>query len=362
MTIYYYGIYNKYGGLEAFAFNLIRELSTKDDLCFCLLVEDDDFAYKKHFLEMGIDYKILPSHRFHPFAFRNALLSILRKSDPGDIFQMNVCSYRNGFLFSAAKKSGIRSIVVGHLSSDFGRLSHLLHLWNRFWFRKLGAKIAVDERAVPYMYGKGSGALVIHNGIDLSRFRFNSDHRRTIRHELGISDSEVLIGLFGRICKQKNPMFAIESFLDADRPDAKLILFGNRYDERLAEETEQIGDDRIILFGEAKGDMGRYYSACDAVLVPSIKEGGLSLAFLEAACSGCQVAINEGLGRANVDLANVTYLPLIREQWAAYIKNLSAAFDEVERTSGVSQLVATEYDIAFSAGQYLQVYKSLPNY
>ena len=61
------------------------------------------------------------------------------------------------------------------------------------------------------MYGS-SPAIIIKNGIDIEKYKFNKNIREKYRKELKIKDSEIVLGSVGRLCEQKNPLFLLKIF------------------------------------------------------------------------------------------------------------------------------------------------------
>jgi glycosyltransferase involved in cell wall biosynthesis len=109
---------------------------------------------------------------------------------------------------------------------------------------------------------------VIHNGIDLERFRFDADGRKRLRAEWRIADDEVLIGRAGRLAPQKDfPTFlACCGLLAKANPTLRFVAVGpDRPGPRdpLWQEAERLGiSDRLVWAGP-QGDMAAVYSAFD---------------------------------------------------------------------------------------------------
>ena len=89
------------------------------------------------------------------------------------------------------------------------------------------------------------------------------------------------------------------------------------------------------------------------MLVPSLAEGGLSFVAVEAARSGCQVFMNESLGRIEGDVPNVHYLPLEKEAWVSELEKVDLSSISNNRKTQDLPMV---YSLEHSMSQYLELY------
>lgn len=118
---------------------------------------------------------------------------------------------------------------------------------------------------------------VISNGIDTSRFQYNEESRRKIRHELGVSVNQPLVGTVARL----NPMKDHPTFLKAaalvmeKRADVRFVCAGGgvgRYADELHALAYELGlKGRVLWLGD-RSDVVDIYSGLD-VLVSSSSFG-----------------------------------------------------------------------------------------
>lgn len=119
--------------------------------------------------------------------------------------------------------------------------------------------------------------MVIPNGIDTERFQRIEGSRRRVRHELGVSLDQPLVGIVGRL----NPMKDHSTFLSAaalvakEVGDVKFLCVGggaDDYAEKLRVLTKELGlENRVIWLGD-RSDIVCIYSALD-ILVSSSSYG-----------------------------------------------------------------------------------------
>jgi L-malate glycosyltransferase len=155
---------------------------------------------------------------------------------------------------------------------------------------------------------------VVYNAVDPSRFGSVVSSRKEARAELGIDESNQVLGLVAQITPWKGQDDAIRilSELKNNWPDACLLLVGEakfkngaaRYDNRkfrasLEELSRALGvEDRVRFLGE-RADLWRILPALDLLLVPSWEEPfGVSL--IEAMELGVPVVATNVGGPAEV--------------------------------------------------------------
>ena len=151
----------------------------------------------------------------------------------------------------------------------------------------------IEKKAVP-----DSDIITIYNGIDLSRFFYNSEAKNKILNELNININSYLILAVGRFSEQKdypNLLHAFKILKNKCIGDIKLIIAG---DGELRSEIEKIIDELdlkqdIYLLGR-RSDISDLMSAAD-LFVLSSKYEGFGLVVAEAmACKTLVVATDCG--------------------------------------------------------------------
>jgi glycosyltransferase involved in cell wall biosynthesis len=128
------------------------------------------------------------------------------------------------------------------------------------------------------------------NGVDLERFRANPEARQLVRRELGLSDSQVAVGLVARLVEEKGVPELIEA---ASRLDDRyvVLIVGPRDHEKSDAVSEELlaraEADGVRFLGMRK-DVDRIYQGIDIFVLPSHREG-FPRAAMEAAASGLPV-------------------------------------------------------------------------
>ena len=349
MTLYYYGIDNNLGGLENYAKSLLPHIFSSG-IQVTIISCYEDYAYRDYFESLGIKSIIVPNYRKHPHKYYKSLLSIL-KNNNDVIIQLNVMSYRNALLFKAVKKSGIKSLVVGHSNElTGGFFSHFLHKINKNRFHKLGKKVAVTKDVISYMYKKNDEVTIINNSIDIDTYRYNEIYRDEIRHKYHLEDIKV-IGQFGRISYQKNQEFSIK-LIDAlvkKDPSFRLLLIGKNQDDKV---MDLIKNNRNNIYIDETTELYKYYSSLDLFILPS-KYEGFGLVIYEALANGLDVLISDNVPYPERISNNVHQLPLDVNIWVKEILHHKKV-RSITPVDGIDK-----YDSVSMAKHYLDVYESI---
>lgn len=356
MTLYYYGIYNNYGGLENFAKNMISNLlARKKDLKIVLLVEQEDISFKDLFVNLGVEIVVLPKWKRHPFKFYRSLLSLLRSRKSDDVLQLNVCTYRNFFLFKAAKKSGIKTIIVGHYTMVPAWKFGFLHYFNRFLFRTFGIQVSNSDDVRKFMFYKHSNPITILNGIDTKIFSYSIEKGVAFKEKNNLTNN-IVIGQIGRISEDKNQLFSIKVVqkIHELRKDVVLVLIGKIIHQYIIDYIKSNHcDDYIKYIGTINSNIENCYNAFDISLLPS-KNEGLSLCLLENSSNGLKMFASDSVPKLNLPETNTSYLKLDVDLWVNEImKFINCGIPKNRK----NYLIGTQYDLDYQVDRYYDLYK-----
>ncbi len=149
----------------------------------------------------------------------------------------------------------------------------------------------------------------IHNAVDADALALQAMGRNDARRELGLGDSDFVVGTLGRSVQGKGHEDLLEAFalFARQREDARLVIIGDGPLRRaLTDRAAALGlQERVRLPGHLPEGF-RYLRALDLFVFPSRAEG-FGLALLEAMALGLPVLVNrvaplttlvDGVGRA----------------------------------------------------------------
>ncbi len=178
------------------------------------------------------------------------------------------------------------------------------------------------------------------NGIDIAKF--SSCHSNAARHfarrNIGISDTDIVIGCVGRLVYEKGflELFAAAAELVERHESWKFLIIGPKEDGRRdsvpTSQIQALTRTGSVFFLNWRQDVSRWYAAMDIFVLPSHREG-VPRACMEAAAMGLPVIATDIRGCREVVKRNETgILVPIKNSNAlvAAIENL--AQDEARRT------------------------------
>jgi len=137
---------------------------------------------------------------------------------------------------------------------------------------------------------------LLGNGVDMSRFDPAADaaSRQQVRTELGVGDHEVVVGLVGRLVREKGyrEVFEAARRVRAEHPQVRFVVVGPTdldkadaiTEQELAAATAEAG----LTFLGMRDDVHRLYAAMDLYVLASHREG-FPRSAMEAAAMGLPV-------------------------------------------------------------------------
>lgn len=245
------------------------------------------------------------------------------------------------FPLYAAKKAGV-PIRISHSHSTSNpkewKRNLIKNILRPFSKRYATDYFACSEVAGRYLFGNkdfDQGEVkIIHNAIDIDKFKFDEIARKKLRKELGIKDSTVVIGHVGRFVQQKNHAFLVDVFKEYHKknPDSKLLLVGSGpLEDEIKKKVEKLDLKDSVLFLGQRDDINKLYSVMDIFCLPSLYEG-LPVVGVEAQAAGLPCVFSNKITK-NIVLCDNTQMLSIknnRNQWLRYME--SAKIDNKKRT------------------------------
>jgi len=248
----------------------------------------------------------------------------------------------------AAKLAGVPVVV----HTIHGLLFHDgMPRWKRllYWFpEKITAAFSdlllsqsLEDVSVAQHSGLCSAAKInyLGNGIEVSKFSSSetSRERHLARRELGILDTDIVIGSVGRLVYDKGfgELFAAASQLVQKHKDLKFIIIGpEEPDQRDAvrkSEIEALSRTGSVFFLHWRDDLSRWYATMDMFVLPSHREG-VPRACMEASAMGVPVITTNIRGCREVVKPNETgILVPVKDCEALIVAIESLVCDESKR-------------------------------
>ena len=298
------------GGVESMIMNLYRNID-HSKVVFDFFVENTSVVIdEKEINSYGGKVVIVPQYK-HLFKFKKCLKENFEKGNYDIVHSnMNALSFIS---LKAAKKCGIKHrICHSHSTSNKKEfLRHVLKSILKVFSKKYATDLfACSEKAGRWLYGNKvydeGKVTIINNGIDLEKFKYNSNIRNKIRSELNLSEDTFVIGHIGRFMKQKNHDFLLDVYKQVKEKNNKvcLLLLGSGpllEQIKTRVESESI---RNVIFIAPTSRPFDYYQAMDCFVLPSLYEG-LPVVGVEAQANGLTCLFSSEVTK-EVDLLNST--------------------------------------------------------
>ena len=362
------------GGIESFLFNILSrwDMSGWEVHVVAACMEDSIFTEPLRqwgvcFFELSGDIKKLrDNHRL----FRQLL-----REKQYHVVHLHIYHGLSLYYARIARQEGVLLRIAHSHNSELRKsptrqLKRWVHGWSRscFW-RDATRLLACSQEAGEFLFGKeipGKKEIVlVPNGIDTQRFRFDFTERDRMRKRLGIS-REFVLGNVGRLCGQKNQVFLLEVFAHVVRkiPDSRLLLVGEGEDrEQLLSQAQHLGiGERVVFCGKISA-VRELLWAMDLYLQPSLFEG-LPVSVIEAQAAGLPVICSDRITKQIKIVESLEFLPL--EKGAlAWADSVLAKKEEMDRMNTesqwryekASQVKAAGYDVSAVVFQLERIYR-----
>ena len=291
------------GGVESVIMNYYRHLDRAKVQFDFICDEDSTRIPYDEIKKLGGRVFLVPKYQKLP-KYLKALEDLFRKNRYR-IVHSNVNTL-SVFPLYAAKKAGV-PVRISHSHSTSNPKEWERNIIKNI-LRPFSKKYATDyfacsELAGRYLFGDKTfdqgKVKIIHNAIDLDKFKFDPEARKKLRKELGIDDKTIVIGHVGRFVKQKNHDFLVDVFNEyhTKNPDSKLLLIGTGpLEEKIKAKAEKLNLSDSVLFLGQHEDTNKLYSVMDVFCLPSLYEG-LPVVGVEAQAAGLLCILSSKIDR-----------------------------------------------------------------
>ncbi len=353
------------GGQESFVFSVIERMDMTGLQIDCLTAYDCRSEHYRQLLEEkgGKIYSLdLP---FTPGKSRSNIKAPFKaflRDHHYDVVHIHSGSISVlAIMAEVADKAGVKKVIVhSHCTGEKDDFKHrVLRKMASFSLRKhADVYCACSREAAEWKFEPryANQALIVKNGIDAERFRYDAEKREQMRRQLGLADRFV-VGHVGRFSRQKNHTFLVSIFEAVRKkcPEAHLLLVGAGDEmEHIRELVKSRGLAKDVTFAGSVTNVEDYLQAMDVFAFPSLYEG-LGIVAIEAQCAGLPVVASDVVP-GEVKFGDVHFLPLSSdiEQWADAVLR----FRGKERTSGDEGIRKAGFDSSEVSREVEKLYRS----
>ena len=211
---------------------------------------------------------------------------------------------------------------------------------------------------------------LLGNGVDLGRFdpaRF-PEARAEVRRELGVDDEQVVVGLIGRLVREKGyrEVFAAAKTLANEQPNVVFAIVGptdlDKADAITQAEMDHAAAEANVRFLGLRDDVERLYLGFDLYVLASYREG-FPRSAMEAAAMGLPIVATDIRGCRQVVADGETGLLVpVRDATALRVAIRTLASDPDRRgqmADAARQRAIEEFDDRRQVRTTLEVYERL---
>ena len=346
------------GGVESVIMNYYRHLDHSKIQFDFICDEDSTRIPYDEIKKLGGRIFLVPKYQNLPKYLK--ALGKLFKENQYRIVHSNINTL-SVFPLYAAKKAGV-PIRISHSHSTSNpkewKRNLIKNILRPFSKRYATDYFACSELAGRYLFGNKTfdrgEVKIIHNAIDIDKFRFDEEARKKLRKEFGIKDSTIVIGHVGRFVQQKNHTFLVDVFEEyhEKNPDSKLLLVGSGpLENKIKKKVEKLGLKKSVLFLGQRDDINKLYSVMDVFCLPSLYEG-LPVVGVEAQAAGLPCIFSEKITIELKNNENVSFLSLEKKKW-------TICLFEKQRTYPDRKMIENKFDAKISAKKLKELYIDL---
>ncbi|RRF88973.1 MAG: glycosyltransferase family 1 protein [Coriobacteriaceae bacterium] len=301
------------GGVEAVVMNYYRHVDRSKVQFDFIVTENSTIVPREQMESLGGRVFMVPAYTHLP-QFLGTCYDLFREHHEWQIVHSHA-NAMNVFPLKEAVRAGV-PVRISHSHSTAGKGETVKNVMKSVLRTQANRypthRFACSKLAGEWLFGKGVPFELMYNAIDLQRFWFSESARTKVRAELGIADSQVVIGHVGRFMPQKNHGFLIDAFAKAcqKRDDLILLCVGSGDGMASAEsKVVELGlSDKVKFLGQ-RDDVNELYQAFDAFVLPSLYEG-LCLVGIEAQAAGLPCILADTITREVDVTSTCDFLPI----------------------------------------------------
>ena len=277
---------SKIGGVQRQLLSLIREYDKElfNPIVCCFGPKEE---LGKEIEKLNLDFIALNINRYHKFspAIMIKLYQLMKKRN---IHIVRTHKYRAGLYGRIAAFFARIPVVITSIHGNYRKDLRLERkIANRTLSRVTDRIVAVSESIkediIKYDKIEPSRVIVIHNGVDISKFNPEGKFH-DIRKEFVIAGSDVVMGFVGRLVPAKGLEYLIDAFslLEKEMKNIKLLIVGQgSLLDGLRNRAQKYGINGSVIFTGKRHDIPDIVSGIDIFVMPSLAEG-LPNSLLEA--------------------------------------------------------------------------------
>lgn len=357
------------GGAEVLIMNIYRKID-KTKFQFDFLVNSKEKCHYDDEIRLlgGRIYYIDKFKLYNKYSYEKQLKKFLVEHPEYLIIHGHIGSSAESYT-KIGKKMGRNVILHSHSEWKSKNLKGIIfnYLNNRAG-KKADALLGCSHNAGVNRFGINNlkdKFIVLKNGVDASKFVYNSQEREKLKEKLSLQNM-IVIGHVGRFSEEKNHSFIIDVFerLSKMNENLKLVLVGDGPLKNTIENyvLKKNLNDKVIFIGFVD-DVNNYYSLFDVLLFPSVFEG-LPLTIVEAQVSGLPIVMSSNI-TDEVVLTNLVKKVSLSNDYNEWMQIVNESIFEninINRLDNYKKIVVEAgFDSEKTIEKLVNLYESLSN-
>lgn len=286
----------------------------------------------------------------------------IQMSQEFDLWHINTNNCYGLFFANMLKKMGCKVVVHSH-NSGFGGNGLAKGIMTKIIQKRYSNAscdffVGCSADAIQFAFGKKlkMPQYVLKNGINCEEFEFDYQARMTIRQELSIKESDIVLGHIGHFNFQKNQKFIIDLISKlSDEYKAVLIGDGETKEAVVSYSKEKAVYNRCV-FLPATTKVNKYYSAFDCFVFPSVFEG-FGIVSIEAQVSGLKTIVSDRLPDTILVTGNAKKYSL--DDISKWIEEIETINQPIQRYSYINEISKAGYNVSTMGKDLSMIYMNL---
>ncbi len=276
-----------------------------------------------------------------------------------------------------------RSVFVGLLVRLFMKVKIIVHIhanlqYEPYWFRLLlhlfkknisyfvAGTMSLVNQIKRLFVTELTNIILIHSFVNLARFNRDNFNKIALRTENGFSESDFIIGYFGRLSREKQPWYIIEIArkLVQENDKFKFIIVGKGLLHKKLESMIQkyALKNSVYLFGYRDDipellstiDIGIFTSSLEGMPVSAIEMMAMGKPIVAFTIPAFDEIIEDGVNGYLVEMGNVT-------SFCDKIYYLSNDTDILNKLGKKSIESVQQYNLQKACSKFLELYQRVEN-
>lgn len=350
----------KRNGRMSVVMNIYRKID-RNRIQFDFLVTDYGCDnYYDEIIKLGGNVYFLPVNKQSLREIKNMFMKVT-SSQKYDYIHYHAVS-RWGECINYAKKQNVKVIVHSHATrmSD----SFIKSIRNRIFSLNVlncsDKRVAISPEAGKELF-LWRNFEYIPNMVSYSKFAYSTYDRKLFRQKYNINNDEKVIGMVGRISKQKNQLFALKvlNMLLKSKLKVKLMIIGDndikekKYYENIKEYIYSNHLDTQIIFTGLVDNPEKYYSMFDVFWLPSLYEG-MPTVGIEAQANGLPIIVSNTVTKSMMISNNIKYLTINKKKWFDFTKK---ALKEYRNLDAIQEIRKSPFNEMSVVNRWMKLYE-----